>query len=456
MARWDTCNIFKTAAGRQLWQFTPDGDNVKLVRTLGWADEEPAPRRHYAKGWGHLLRKRLNVGWMPPGSVFLRVVHLPVVEDPAELLSMVEFQLEKLSPIPVGQIVWSIEVLSPPVEGQVTVIVLIAARQQVEACLGQLEAQGFMADRLEAPVLDLLLLCDPSVNGVWIFPPQEGTHSSWMAAWWYGGVLRHIGLVHLPDGEQRQLVLQDQLRQMAWAGELEGWLTEPPKWHLVADAVSASLWEPMVRAITDQDVQVIISPPPAQVAAKTARRLLAATPGQGLLPADMAAQYRARFVDQLWMSGLGTLMMVYLACVVAYVGAVKFYEFKLGRAKQRVAALQGAYNNAMQKRALLQIMEDQQKFKYAALDSWEAIARCLPMELTLKSMSLSREKTISLYGVAPADQSAKITEFNAALKQFELFGQPLFVKVAPPRIGGAGGNLNWDFTCELNRLETRE
>lgn len=457
MARWDTCNVIKTAAGRQLWQFTPSDQEVKLARSQTWSADEPAPRRIYAKGWRHLFRRKLNVAWMPPGSVFLRVIHLPDVADPAELLSMVEFQLEKLSPLPVAQIVWTVEVLRPAVEGQVAVIVLIAARQQVEAFLGQVEADGFIADRLEVPLLDLLLLCEPSVNGVWIFPPQEGTHATWMAAWWYGGLLRHLGLMHLPDGEARQAVLQDELRQMAWAGELAGWLTEPPRWHLVADAVSASLWEPMVRAVAADDVKVVVSPPPAQVAALTAQRLLAPRPSSAsLLPADIAEKYRARFFDQLWMSGLGAVMMVYLVGVMAYLGAVKFFEFRLDRAKARVAALTPAYNNAMQKRALLQIMEDQQKFKYAALDSWEATARNLPQELTLKSMTLTREKVLTLFGTAPADQSAKITEFNAALKQYELYGQPLFVKVAPPRIGGAGNNLNWDFSCELNRLETRE
>ena len=30
---------------------------------------------------------------------------------------------------------------------------------------------------------------------------------------------------------------------IAWAGELEGWLTAQPKWHLVADPVTAAEWE---------------------------------------------------------------------------------------------------------------------------------------------------------------------------------------------------------------------
>jgi len=47
---------------------------------------------------------------LPPDKVFFRVVHLPP-SNFAETLAMVELQLEKLSPIPTGQVAWSVYVL---------------------------------------------------------------------------------------------------------------------------------------------------------------------------------------------------------------------------------------------------------------------------------------------------------------------------------------------------------
>jgi len=57
----------------------------------------------------------LNVAWLPSEEVFLRVIELPK-SNFEETRSMVELQLEKLSPMPVAQIVWAIHILpsAPP------------------------------------------------------------------------------------------------------------------------------------------------------------------------------------------------------------------------------------------------------------------------------------------------------------------------------------------------------
>ena len=56
---------------------------------------------------------------------------------------MVELQLEKLSPIPVTQVVWSVHPLPPSRTATLqTVIVMIVERKVVEEFLGQLEGQG--------------------------------------------------------------------------------------------------------------------------------------------------------------------------------------------------------------------------------------------------------------------------------------------------------------------------
>ena len=110
MARWHSCNVLLPGSQiRQLWQFNAGG-KFNLLRAESKLPSEPLPDKLVAKDWHALFQPRLNVAWLPAGKVFLRVVQLPKA-DLDETRSMVELQLEKLSPLPVTQIVWSFEII---------------------------------------------------------------------------------------------------------------------------------------------------------------------------------------------------------------------------------------------------------------------------------------------------------------------------------------------------------
>jgi hypothetical protein len=112
MARWHSCNILQIASdANRLWQFDAKGGGFALNREHRVALDEPLPPRLIAKSWSSLWQPRLNVAWLPPENVFLRVIELPR-SNFAETFAMVELQLEKLSPMPVAQIVWTIQILS--------------------------------------------------------------------------------------------------------------------------------------------------------------------------------------------------------------------------------------------------------------------------------------------------------------------------------------------------------
>ncbi len=145
MARWQIVNVLHTSAsGRRLWQLAPAGDqfNVQGEKTL--LLNEAVPPGLAAKDWQSLFRHKLNIAWLPADKVFLRAIQLPA-GDSAEIGQMIELQLEKLSPLPVGQMVWSFYLLPRPLDkpdALQTVIVIIAARAGVEEFLGQLEQEG--------------------------------------------------------------------------------------------------------------------------------------------------------------------------------------------------------------------------------------------------------------------------------------------------------------------------
>ena len=148
----NTCNVLDLSADRRrLWCFDVAGDGkAELDEEFSGLPGDALPTARVAKDWRALFSSRLNLAWLPAGSVFLRVAQFPKA-DHAELLAMVELALEKISPLPVAQIVWSVEPVpartTVPSEMQ-TVVVLIAARHEVEKFLGALEGRGFLADRL--------------------------------------------------------------------------------------------------------------------------------------------------------------------------------------------------------------------------------------------------------------------------------------------------------------------
>jgi hypothetical protein len=109
--RWHSCNVLRVGRDtRQLWHFAAGNGDVTLSAEKRLAPPGPLPAKLITKNWRALWQKKLNIAWLPAEQVFLRVVHLPKCE-PVELRPMVELQLEKLSPLPVNQIVWNFEVV---------------------------------------------------------------------------------------------------------------------------------------------------------------------------------------------------------------------------------------------------------------------------------------------------------------------------------------------------------
>ncbi len=96
--RWSACNILHIAPeANRLWQFDARGRGFVLGREQKAAEGAPLPSRLVGKSWSSLWQPRLNVAWLPPEEVFLRVVELPK-SNFDETRSMIELQLEKLSP----------------------------------------------------------------------------------------------------------------------------------------------------------------------------------------------------------------------------------------------------------------------------------------------------------------------------------------------------------------------
>ena len=452
----NTCNVLEVGAqARQVWQFDARGRGFVLNREQTSFAGEPLPAKLVGKDWRSLFQRKLNVAWLPPERVFLRVAQFPASSF-EETVAMVELQLEKLSPIPVTQIVWSIQVL-PQAEGNLqTVIVLIASRNEVEEFLGQLEGQGYLADRLDLPLLDQLQTTAITGDGAWIYPEAAGGSQAALVAWWYSGVLQNLALITLPPANRPES-LKEQLLQMAWAGEMEGWLSAPPTWHLVADAPIAAEWEPALRAGLEQPVEVIAPVQVAALAALTATRAAQAGSQGNLLPVEFSIRYRQQFVDRLWMRGLGAVLALYLVGVLVYFARLQLELYRTHGVEQQAAEKGLAYTNTLKFRAEYQILQDRQDLKFAALECWKAVAELLPDGVTLEGYTFSDGRKLTLNGKAPTDQTKRLNDFYADLRKVAPKGQALFDpgKGDSPTWEMQGGMARWRCVLELKRTEAQ-
>lgn len=455
MARWHSCNVLHSAKDIQhLWQFSAGG-RFPLQKDESRLPNEPLPEKVVGKDWQTIFQAKLNVAWLPADRVFLRVVHLPK-SDFEETRAMVDLQLEKLSPLPVAQIVWGFELLPHVEPGMQTVVVIIAARHQVEEFLGQVEARGFLADRLEVPFLDQLIATKIDGEGIWVYAGLGEDNSSCLVAWWYNKTLRNLSVVHLPDTERRAQLLQEQLTQMNWAGELEGWLTSEPRYHLVVDDENAATW----KNLFPPSASLEIVPPLAQkeLAGLTARRTVGGDLQTNLLPPEFTTRYKQQFVDRLWMRGVGAVIALYIFCVALYLGWAQFAKWRYTSVQDQVAAIGSTYTNTIQLKERVRVLQDQLDLQYAALDTYKAIADNIPPELTLDNLNFERGRIVRLFGTASLNDMESLQRFNEALRAVTVKGQPLFGTISAPttqrRPGAGGDQMGWNFSAELKRGET--
>ncbi|MDP7050448.1 MAG: hypothetical protein QF600_00835, partial [Verrucomicrobiota bacterium] len=316
--RLNACNVIDcTRDHQQFWRFTPSGRSVKLVEVY----DDPDPhalissqhtRRDASQMWDPHCQ---NDAWLPMEKVFFRVLQLPIC-DPEELEGMVELQLEKISPLPVSQIVWTFETI-PPVTGTApdhqVVVVILASRSMVEDQIGQLESIGYRPDRLEVPVLRQVLAARDEarqVDGAWVYPRIINDRPVCLVAWWVGAELRNINVAHLTSTEHLN-ELTEHLTASAWAAEQEGWAPSAWQWHLVADRKLAEQWLPLLNEWAGQGVQPHDPPETASLAAVCAHNASRPLEEANLLPPEYRDRFHRDDVDRVWLNVAGWMLAIY-------------------------------------------------------------------------------------------------------------------------------------------------
>ncbi|HEX4343720.1 MAG TPA: hypothetical protein VH255_10030 [Verrucomicrobiae bacterium] len=449
MARWNFCNVLDAHAdARRVWQF--DANKFALKGEQVKYPGEALPGKMVAKNWRSLFQPKMNIALLPPEDVFLRVIHLPKASLD-ETISMVELQLEKISPTPVAQIVWTLHILPHSAEGMQTVLVVVVGRSAVEQFLGKLEGESYITDRLEVSFLEQLLSTKVAGNGAWVYPAAHGAKNSAFVAWWYDGVLRSVDLISLPVGGLNAANLRDQLRQMTWAGELDGWLTAPPTWHLVADDATALDWAPILRESVDTTMEKVSPLNLQEIAALTARRGVTNPSKVNLLPPEYGVRYRQQFIDRLWMGGLFAVAGIYLVGVVIYFASLQVLTYRADKVDSELAGISNTYTNAIELKARFAVLKDRSELKYAALNCWQAVASLLPDSMTIDSMNFNNGQKLILNGTSSGDAN-EVLDFSEVLRKTTNEDQALFNQQTSDQFATQRGNT-WSYSLDLKRTE---
>jgi len=256
----------------------------------------------------------------------------------------------------------------------------------------------------------------------------------------------------LPSLESRAEVLREQLMQIAWAGELDGWLSLPLKWHLVADEPTAAEWAPVMEKWSDSPIDIAAPLASEALARFSAERAIRAESGSNLLPPEFAQRYRQQYVDRLWMGSLGAVVAAYIFGALIYMIALNIYKFRESGVASQVVSLGPTYTNVLQLKERAQVLQEQLNLKYAALDCFKTASELLPPDFTLVNLVFSRGKTFQIYGVAPQGQETNVTFYNEQMRKATIDGRPLFREVTGPSTYSRPGtpNVNWNFDCQLN------
>lgn len=448
--RWQNCNVFADRdGGWRLWRFDRARKGPKLDR-MEQGDEEKAVSGLLAtKSFRHLWQPLLNVAWLPTDQVFLRVMDLPACAE-SEAPMMVEFEIERLSPLPVADVYWTCEPL-PAVAGERrTVIVIVAARAAVDAFLETSVRGGYVPDRIELPQVRDLLARPVLPESAWVYAHREGERLSCLLAWWAKGRLRYLELRVFENEDAAAARLGPSLQSLAWTAEIEGWLSPRTRWQLVADEAAAARLRPLLDAHAGP-VDVHPALPEAELAAESA----AAETRANLLPAAAVSANRQQFVDRLWMRALSLTALVYVFGVLAYFAFLNIQDYRKSGMDYEIAVLHQSYTNALALRAKVEVLQDQIDLKFAALDCLKAAADSLPADMTLTSFDFQRGRRLNLFGTVPADQQSRVAEFTEALGDTEIDGEALFSRVTTKAIQAQPGRpASWTIECELKRQQS--
>ena len=95
------------------------------------------------------------------------------------------------------------------------------------------------------------------------------------------------------------------------------------------------------------------------------------------------------------------LLAIYGFGVLIYFAVLQVQDYRTDQVTTQVAGLSRDYTNTLQLKAQLDLLQEREALKFAALDCWKKTAELLPEGVTLESMEFRNGKTLVLNWKGP-------------------------------------------------------
>jgi len=209
-----------------------------------------------------------------------------------------------------------------------------------------------------------------------------------------------------------------------------------------------------LREALEQPIEIVPPIPEQHLAALTAKRAARSDATNNLLPAEFATRYHQQFVDRLWGRGLLATFGIYLVCLAIYFVALTVFSHLTSNVEHNATAISGSYTNSLQMRQMLNVLQDRDRLKFAALDCWKAVAETMHADLTLEVLNFNDGRTLSLRGTVPTAQVTELNNFYDDLRKWKKDNQPIFDTSAgnvPNTSMKDPSTVSWSFELELKQ-----
>lgn len=360
---------------------------------------------------------------LPSSHLLMRMLELPSTR-PDELKSMVELQMDQISPFPVDQLTVSYEVLHKT-ENHSRVLAVAAQRKTVDALGDLFKAQHVYIRSLDAEVLAwwslLIAYGQVPCQGRVVLILEEHTEFSMIVV--DEGVpvcFRSLELFHNFTDEAVMREIADEIRYTLLSLEAE---------YGAHDTYAMEIWsesglpEPLVAMLTAQcggtvNLHELSSIPPVSegLALRTSERRLHHAE---LVPREwIELQRRKRLMKIATVASIAVLS-IWLA-VITITGAVfTVQQASYNRVRKEASLYEGPARSAQAAREEMLSLEKYADRSRSALECLHAVTAALPDGVELASFTYKKGDAVSLRG--SSDRAEAVYDFFQRLGATELF-----------------------------------
>lgn len=360
---------------------------------------------------------------LPSSQLLMRILELPSC-NAAELKSMVELQMDQISPFPVEQLTVSYEVLSQN-ENHSRVLAVAAQRKIVDTLGDLFKEQKVYIRSLDAEVLAWwsLLITHGKVpcQGRVVLILEEHTEFSMIVA--DDGVpvcFRSLELFHNFDADAVMDEIIEEVRYTLLSLEAEYGACEQCRVEIWSEtefpARLIGLLETQCKGSVQQHDLRSIPPVSEGLALRTAERRLHHAE---LVPREwVELQRRKRLVKIITIASIA-LLSLWLA-VVAIAGTVfTCRQAAYNRVRKEAARYEGPARAAQAAREQMLSLEQYSDRSHSALECLRAVTLVLPGNVELASFSYKKGDAVNLRG--SGDQADSIYDFFQKLGTSDVF-----------------------------------